>query len=92
MTIELDEQAVGSRNEVVVVGQIVVSQAHAAYQFGHKFRPIPVRKRFEFVEQLRRSLSHGIRFAFRVLGVKPVGDTLVGLGCLRQLSCSQALT
>ena len=48
MTIELDEQVVGSRNEVVVVGQIVVSQAHTAYQFGHKFRPIPVRKRVEF--------------------------------------------
>jgi hypothetical protein len=59
VSIELNEQAVDDRNEVVVLGHIVGSQGHAAYQFGHKFRPIPVRKRFEFVEQLRRSLSHG---------------------------------
>jgi hypothetical protein len=52
VTIELDEQSVGSRNKVVVVGQIVGTQGHAAYQFGHEFRPITVRKRVEFVEQL----------------------------------------
>jgi hypothetical protein len=53
----LDEEAVGSRNEVVVAGQTVRSQGHAAYQFSHEFRPIAVRKRFEFVEQLLRSLG-----------------------------------
>lgn len=74
VTIELDEQAVGSRNKVVVVGQIVGSQGHAAYEFGHEFRPITVRKRVEFVEQLFGSLGHEIRFAFSVLGVKCVGE------------------
>ena len=71
-TIELGEQAVGSRNEVVVVGQIVGIQGHAAYQFGHEFRPVTVRKRVEFVEQLLGSLGHEIRLAFAVLGVKLV--------------------
>jgi hypothetical protein len=47
VTIELGEQAVGSRNEVVVVGQIVGSQGHAACHFGHEFRPIAVRQRFD---------------------------------------------
>ena len=43
VTIKLDEQAVGSLNEVVVVGPFAGSQGHAAYQFGHEFRPIAVR-------------------------------------------------
>jgi hypothetical protein len=58
--IELHEHAVGSRNEVVVVGQIVGTQSHAAYQFGHESGLIVVRKRVEFVEQLLRSLGHEI--------------------------------
>jgi hypothetical protein len=71
--IELDEQAAGSRYEIVVVGQIVWTQGQAAYQFGHELRPIAVRKRVDFVEQLLGSLVHEVRFALTVLGVKLVG-------------------
>ena len=74
-TVEFEEQAVGSPNEVVVVGQIVGSQGYAAYEFGHEFRPILIRKRVEFVEQLLGSLGHEIRFAFSVLRVKFVAES-----------------
>jgi hypothetical protein len=73
VTIERDEQAVGSRNDVVVVEQIVGTQGQAPHQFNHELRPITVRKRVDFVEQFLGSLGHEVRFAFTVLGVKPVG-------------------
>jgi hypothetical protein len=68
--IEFDEQLVRCRDEVVVVGQVVGSQGQTADKFGQELRPIEVRKGIEFVEQLFGRLSHEIRFAFSVLGVK----------------------
>ena len=72
VTIELDKQAVGTRHEVVV-GQMVGTQGQAVYEFSHDLRPITVRKRVDFVEQLLGGLGHEVRFAFTVLGVKLVG-------------------
>jgi hypothetical protein len=74
VTIELDKQAVGSRNDVVVVRQIVGSQGHATYQLRNNLRPIAIGKRVEFVEQLLGTFGHEIRFAFGVLGGKLVRE------------------
>src|SRR5580700_9983490 len=69
-TIEFDKESISSRNQVVILRQVMWSQGHAAREFSRQLRPIALRKRVEFVQQLLGSLSHRTRFAPGVLGVK----------------------
>jgi hypothetical protein len=76
-TVELHEEAIGCRNQVLLLRQIVRSQGHTAQEFSKQFRPLPIRKSFKVVEQLFGSLRHESRFAPSVLGVKFVGESEV---------------
>jgi hypothetical protein len=57
-TIEVDEQAIGRRDQVVVLGKVMRSQGHAAEEFSQKFGPIHVWERLEFVEQPPDPVNH----------------------------------
>jgi hypothetical protein len=74
-TIKVDEEAIGGRKQVFVLRQIVRSQGDAAGEFGHQFRPFPIWKRIEFVEQFLGGLDHEIRLAFCHLRVKFAGSS-----------------
>jgi len=73
--IEFGKQAIGGRHQIVVLRQVVRGQGHPTREFRHELRPIPIRERLEFVEQLLGGLCHEIRVPFCVLRVKRVGDS-----------------
>jgi hypothetical protein len=74
-TIEVSEQTIGNRHQVVVLRQVVRRQGHATRKFGDKFGPIPIRQRFEFFDQLLGGVRHGTRVPRCVLHVKFVVDS-----------------
>jgi len=74
-TIEFRKQAIGGRHQVVVVRQVVRGQGHPTREFGHEFGAIPIRERFDFIEQLFGSVSHEISVPRCVLLVKFVVDS-----------------
>lgn len=74
-TIEIGEEAIGSGYGIFVLWQIVRSQGHPTREFGQDFRPILIRQRLEFLEQLLGGVRHEIRVARCVLCVKLAGDS-----------------
>ena len=73
-TIELSEEAIGDRDQIFVLRHVVRSQGHAAGELGHEFRPIQIRKRVEFLEQLFGGLRHEIRVPLCVYWAKFVKE------------------
>jgi len=57
-TIEFGKQAIGDRNQIIVLRQVVRGQSHPTREFRYELRPIPIRERLKFVEQLLRGLHH----------------------------------
>jgi hypothetical protein len=59
-TIQVGKQAIGGRQQVFILRQVVRRQRHPTGKFGDELRPIPVRERFEFLDQLLGGVRHGI--------------------------------
>jgi hypothetical protein len=74
-TIEFGKQAIGGRHKIIVLRQVVRGQGDPTREFRYELRPIPIRERLEFVEQLLRGLRHEIRVPCCVLRVKLVCDS-----------------
>jgi hypothetical protein len=72
--IEFGEEAIGGRNQVLVLRRVVRAQGHPTREFGHEFGPIPIRERFEFLEQFLCGVRHEIRIPRCVLRVKFVDN------------------
>ena len=70
VAIEFDEEPIRGRHQIVVLGEIVWSQGRSTEQFRDEFRPVFVRQRVEFVQQLLRGLRHWFRLALDLVGVK----------------------
>jgi len=71
-TIEFGKQVIGGRHQIVVLRQVVRGQGYPTREFCNELRPILVRERLEFIEQLLRGFRHRIRLPFCVLRVKLV--------------------
>ena len=66
VTIEIREEAIGCRNQVLVLGKVVRTQGDPAQKLVEDFCSILGWKRVKLVEQLLGTLSHESRLAFNV--------------------------
>ena len=72
-TIEIREEVIGRRHQVLVLRKVVWTQGDPAQKLVEDFCPILGRKSVKLVEQFFGALSHESRLALNVFRVKSSG-------------------